>query len=238
MARRGLIRRLLTAATGLVWPRLCEVCGRRLTASEQVMCLDCELSLPATGLHLEADWNEIHQRMAPRPPIERAAALFYYLHDDPYRLLIHNAKYNGRPEILRYLGHRYGLTLRDAGFLDGIDIIEPVPMHWLKELFRGYNQTDWLACGLSQASGIPVGDHLTVKRFHKSQTRKSQLQRWENAGKSYGVTNGDELSGKHILLVDDVITTGATIMSCAKILVASTPNVRVSVAGIGLTHLL
>lgn len=229
--------RLLGGAADLVWPRTCEVCGRRLTHAERWMCLHCELSLPLTGLHREADWNEIHQRMASHPPIERAAALFYYIHDDPYRLLIHNAKYNGRPEIMRYMGRRYGATLRQAGFFDGIDLIEPVPMHWWKRLRRGYNQTEWLARGLGEAAGIEVGEHLYVGRLHGTQTHKDRHQRWLNAGSSYAVADCDELAGRHVLLVDDVITTGATITTCAGLLASAAPGVRVSVASLGLTKL-
>lgn len=228
---------MISGVSQLVWPRLCEVCGRRLTDAEEVMCLHCELEMPLTGLHLKPDFNIIHQRLAPHPPIERAAALFYYLRDDPYTALIHHAKYDGRPSVMRQLGHRYGLTLRQSGFTDGIDLIEAVPMHWFKELRRGYNQTDWLATGLSDATGIEVGDHLRVTRRHASQTRMTQAERWANALKSYRLHGADELRGRHILLIDDVITTGATISTCARLISEQAPGARVSVAALGLTRL-
>ena len=237
MGAGGWLRRFGLEASSLVWPRVCEVCGRRLTVDESFLCLHCELKLPLTHLHREPLWNEIHQRMAPKPPIERAASLFYYLHDDPNRFLIHNAKYNGRPQIMRYLGVRYAHTLMNEHFLDGIDMIEPVPMHWFKKLQRGYNQTDWLARGLSEVSGIPVGEHLCVSRRHSTQTHKSRMNRWLNASSSYTVVDADELAGLHILLVDDVITTGATITTCATLLSEAAPGVKVSVVSLGLTQL-
>lgn len=237
MDRRGWFGRLISASSQLLWPKLCEVCGRQLNSKEEVLCLHCELGMPLTHLHECPDFNMIHERLASHPPIERAASLFYYIHNDPYRNLILHAKYNGRPSVMRVLGRRYGLTLLRSGFMDGIDLIESVPMHWLKELRRGFNQTDWLAEGISDATGIEIGGHLRVSRRHDSQTNKSQTERWSNAANSYTVTDGSELTGKHILLVDDVITTGATVSTCARLLHASATGIRISVASLGLTQL-
>ncbi len=237
MDRRKWLRGIVHALSQLVWPGICEVCGRKLTDNEEVMCLHCELEMPLTKLHDSPDFNEIHERMAPHPPVERAASLMYYLREDPYTQLIHNAKYNSRPSILRYLGKRYGITLQQSGFMDGIDIIEAVPMHWFKEMTRGYNQTDYLAEGISEATGIPVGDHLRVRRHHKSQTRKSKQARWENTADAYTLVYADELAGKHVLLIDDVITTGSTVAACAEQIQRAGDGTKISVVSIGLTRL-
>lgn len=230
-------RRALGAALDLVYPRVCEVCGRRLTPEESLMCLGCELDLPLTDYHL-SDFNPIHQRLATTPPVERAASMFFYVRDDRYVRLIHNAKYNGRPEIIRELASRFTRMLLDtSGFFDGIDCVQPVPMHWWKELRRGYNQTDWLARGIAETAGIDIADVLTVVRSHSSQTLKNRFERWLNAKRSYGVTDTSSVAGRHVLLVDDVITTGSTLKACAEALMAAEPTVRISILSIAVTRL-
>lgn len=231
----SMVRRSLEGVVDMVYPRLCEVCGKPLTRSEQYICLGCELSIPFTDCHL-SDFNLIHQRLATRPPIQRAASMFYYIHDDPYIKLIHKAKYDGRPEIMRYLTTSFASTLRSTGFFDGIDAVQPIPMHWFKALRRGYNQTDIIASAISEIAGLEVVDCLKVVRRHSTQTRKGRLERWLNAKSSYGVRNTDAITGKHILLVDDVITTGSTIRVCAETLAAATPGLKISVLSLGLTR--
>ncbi|MCM1109951.1 MAG: hypothetical protein NC336_01950 [Clostridium sp.] len=232
-----MIRRACDAVVDAVYPRCCEICGCRLTRSEEVLCLGCELEIPLTGLHRDP-FNTIHQRIASHPPVEGAGAMFYYIRHDPYARLIHNAKYRGRTGIFRWLGRQYGRQLAADGFLDSVEAIQPVPMHWLKRLLRGYNQTESLADGLSDATGLPVVDCLEVTRYHATQTRKNMFERWVNARRTYRAVNVGELRGRHILLVDDVITTGSTIIACAQALTAADPAVRLSVASLGVTRML
>lgn len=236
MAVRGRLKLFANWLLDLVYPPLCEVCGRRLMRGERIMCLACELDLPRTDTHLEP-FNIIHQRLATKPPVDRAAAMFYYLRDDASVRLIHNAKYNHRPHIIRELGFTYARELKAAGFFAGIDYIQPVPMHWFKQLLRGYNQTEWLAQGLSEGSGVPCCDNLIVTRHHATQTRKNRLQRWLNARRTYATCDGTDLSGRHVLIVDDVITTGSTIKACAEALHDSVPGITISVLSLALTRL-
>lgn len=219
---------------GLIFPRCCEVCGRPLTAHENIMCLHCRLDLPLTGLHRQP-FNTIHERLASHPAIERATAMFQYIRTDRYVNLILNAKYRHRPNIFRELASEYAQTLLSEGFFDGIDAIQPVPMHWWKRLRRGYNQTNWLARGLSDATGLPIIDCLTVERAHSTQTRKNRLERWLNARNAYSVINDEDLTDRHILIVDDVITTGSTIKACAEKIHASSPTTRISILSLGIT---
>lgn len=218
-----------------VYPPLCEVCGRRLTQKETTVCLGCELDLPLTDYHLEP-FNPIHERLATKPPIDRAGAMFFYLRDDPYSKLIQNAKYDGRPQILRHLARHYGESLRKAGFFDGIDMIQPVPMHWFKQWRRGYNQTEWLAQGLMDVTGLPVSDCLEVVRPHGTQTRRNRIERWFNAQRTYAAKKNCDISGKHILIVDDVITTGSTIKACAEALYSCGTNIRISILSLAVTR--
>jgi len=139
-----------------------------------------------------------------------------------------SAKYKGIREIGPVLGRIYGNSLRDSSFLEGIDIIIPVPLHRSKQRQRGFNQSDLIAEGLSQATGIPVDTGILGRSTGtKTQTRKSRYDRWTNVSDIFRVMDHSQLEGKHVLLVDDVITTGSTIEACASELLR-TENVRVS----------
>lgn len=234
----NIVRRVARMCADMVFVNLCEVCGRRLTHAERHICLGCELSMPLTDLHL-LDFNTIHQRMAPHPPIERAAAMFHYLRDDPHVKLIHATKYFDRPEVIAYLGEIYAKRLAaSSDFFNGIDRIQPVPMHWFKHLRRGYNQAAVLAEAISRVTGIPLSDALSVSRHHSTQTRKNRFERWKNASGSYCADPREcaLLTGMHLLIVDDVITTGSTVKACATALHASIPSVRLSVLSLGVTQ--
>ena len=230
------MRRIVERLVSLVYPNVCEVCGRSLSPGEDVLCLHCLHALPRTDAHL-SDFNMVHKRLASTVPIERAAGYFYYYKESPYVELIHRAKYQGRPAIVRKLAARFARELRPTGFFDGIDLILPVPMHRLKLIRRGYNQCDYIAHGLSEVSGVKIGDNLVATKKHATQTMRGSYLRWLNAGDVYGVKNGAELAGKHLLVVDDVLTTGSTMLACCGAIHAAAPSCRVSVLTLGVTHL-
>lgn len=232
---RGILNSLRELASVIV-PETCEVCGRSLVDGEHTLCLDCDFHMPRCRIH-HLEFNAIHQRMLRHVPIERAAAYFYYVRQSPYTNLILSAKYRGRPRIIRRLACAFAREIATDGFFNGIDLILPVPMHRLKRLRRGYNQTDHMARGISEATGIAVADNLRASRTHSSQTRKSAAERWENARAGFHVTDADNLSGKHLLIIDDVITTGATITACCEAVHRAAPSARISVLSIGLTNI-
>lgn len=220
----------------VIFPRVCEVCGTTLVEGEDVMCLKCYMEMPRTGLH-NSDFNAIHERLAGSTPIERAGAFFYYYRQNPYTRLIHKAKYHNLPSIGRKLGEIYAKEILTDGFFDGIDMIIPVPLHWWKELSRGYNQSLEIAKGISAATGIPVSENLIAVKGHSTQTRKNSFDRWLNAQEIYEVENAEDLHGRHLLVVDDVITTGATTLACCQAIHKASPTATISVASLGLTHL-
>ncbi len=227
----------LNGLIGMIYPNVCEICGRALIEGERMLCLHCLSAMPLADFH-QFQFNTIHQRLAPTPPIERAAALFHYYRDDPYARLLQTAKYNGRPAIGRELGRMLAAKLRPTGFFEGIDKIVPVPMHWFKKMKRGYNQTDWIARGVSEESGIKIADALKVARSHASQTRKGIEARSRNAAGAYSMRRYEAIKGcRHILLIDDIITTGATLHECAKVIHQAEPTSLISVLTIGSTHL-
>lgn len=184
-----------------------------------------------------SDFNEVHRRVASTYPIEKAASMYYYYKGSPYVDLIHRAKYQQRPMILRKMGRKYAVMLKEASFFDGIDVILPVPLHLWKLIKRGYNQSERIARGLEDVTGIPVANGLVAKRGHRSQTSKGSFSRWINTMDVYGVRHPERLVGKHMLVVDDVITTGATVLACVKAIEQSVEDVKVSVLSLGLAHL-
>lgn len=234
---RSLPLRLLDALVHLAVPRTCEVCGDVLTDAEDVMCLRCELAMPMVNL-LGDDTVLLRQRLVSRVPVERVGAMFWYYRGADHARLIHHAKYDGRPRIGRVLAAAYGRHLLTSGFFDGVDMLIPVPLHWRKMLRRGYNQSIHIARGLADASGLPVVEAIRVVRNHSSQTRKGAYSRWANARGAYDVRSDKcgLLHGKHLMLVDDVLTTGATLLACITAIHRAVPDARLSVFTLAATH--
>ena len=220
----------------IVFPDVCEVCGSSLVRGEEVICLKCDMNMPRTRVHNDS-FNIIHERLAGKTPIERAAGYFYYYRESDYAAIIHNAKYNGRPIIARKLAMRFARELMADNFFDGIDLVLYVPMFFLKKIKRGYNQSEYIAQGISQATNIPIGHNLISKRSHSSQTKKNSYSRWLNAQGVYDVINSEELENKHVLIVDDVVTTGATLLACCDVVHNAVPSATISVLSLAVTRL-
>ncbi|MCM1450267.1 MAG: hypothetical protein NC082_07980 [Clostridiales bacterium] len=212
----------------IIFPNVCEICGRQLIDGETLLCTHCDVNMPRTSFHRDS-FNTMHQRLVGTIKVERAAAWFEYRRGSQYSQLILNAKYHDRPEIAQAIGHRYASEIISSGFFNDIDIILPVPMHWRKRLKRGYNQSMELAKGVSEVTNIPIGDNLKMLYSHATQTRRSAYERYRNVEGLFDVERPTELKGKHLLLVDDVLTTGSTMLSCIMSLAAAVPQIRVSV---------
>lgn len=220
----------------ILFPRVCAVCGRPLVSGEDVMCLGCLVDLPRTNQHLRQP-NDIHTRLISlHAPLERCASLFHYHRENPYSRLIKGAKYRGRPSIGRKLARMFATELKPTGFFDGIDLIIPIPIHLFRFLSRGYNQTHYIARGISDVTGIEVGDNLRASRPHSAQARKGADARRANAADTFSVIRPRELAGHHILVVDDVITTGSTMVSALDTIKNAEPSARLSVLSLTLTY--
>lgn len=215
----------------MLFPRLCYACGDHLLRNEKLICTECFVLIPRTGYHLLED-NPVARLFWGRCRIEKAAAFSFYNKDSRMRKLIHNLKYRGIKEIGSEMGKLYGLTLKRSGFTEDIDLIIPVPLHPAKRRIRGFNQSELISEGISQATGLPV-DTISLKRISLTgtQTRRSRFERWMNVEGIFNIEDPSLLAGKHVLLVDDVITTGSTMESCANELL-KVEGVQVSVAAL------
>lgn len=221
----------------MFYPRRCPVCGRSLVDGEEVMCMHCDVALPR--LHFNSyGSNPVEERLVGRVPIHKAASWFRYKRSSPYVNLIHDAKYRGIRRLALQMGAKAAMELKPDGFFDDIDVLVPVPMHWWKRCKRGYNQAELIARGISQVTGIPIADNLRASHAHATQTRHSAYERYENVRGMYDVRHPEELAGLHLLIVDDVLTTGSTILACAEMLEASVPGVKVSVMTLAVASLL
>lgn len=161
--------------------------------------------------------------------IEKAAAFSFYTKGSRIRNLIHNLKYRGIWEIGYELGRIYGLSLKSSGFITDIDLIIPVPLHPSKKRIRGFNQSDVISKGIGDTASLPVDTNsLSRTAVSATQTKRSRYERWTNVEGIFSVTDPEQIRGKHILLVDDVITTGSTIESCTNELL-KVEGVKVSV---------
>lgn len=215
----------------LLFPRICSACGNSLWKNEETICLSCDYHLPRTNFQLSLE-NPVSRLFWGRVKLESAAAYLYFNKGNKVQRLIHQLKYKGRRDIGICLGRQYGIYLRHAPLFKDIQLIVPLPLHMKKLMQRGYNQSEQFAIGLGETMGIPVLSHVINRRKEtETQTKKSRFRRWQNVAEVFEVTDPGPLKMKHILLVDDVITTGATLESCIHSL-SSVNGIRISVAAI------
>ena len=236
----ALLKELSHGITHLFYPRLCEGCARPLLGAEQVLCISCSLELTETGYSSLTD-NETGLRFAGRVPYTYATSYAYFTGDGLLQHLLHGLKYKNKKETGNYLGRKLGRSLKQG--LDElgpdhlkvpIDLIIPVPLHKTKKAYRGYNQSMLIADGISDILNVPATDDLLLRtRNTESQTNKTRTERVNNMTDAFGLKHGVKLTGKHILLCDDVLTTGATIEACARTLLQD-DTIKISIATIGI----
>ncbi len=214
----------------LFYPDICQSCGNSLKSYENVICAYCHVHLPVTGFANDVS-NAVFELFWGRTHIEFASAYLYFHKGNSAQKLMHRFKYKGIKPIGHKLGFWYGKEILESSLYQDIDVIIPVPLHPKKLRQRGFNQSDIIATGISEAINIPI-DTITLSRemYSETQTRKARFERWQNVKEIFS-SEKENLKDKHILLVDDTVTTGATLEACANSLL-QIEGVRVSIATI------
>jgi ComF family protein len=198
----------------LFFPRLCPGCAASLYKQENLICTRCLYHLPRTNFH---QWrnNPVEMIFWGRVPVQYATAGFYFHKKGRFQKIVHNFKYRGCKELGEELGRIIGQDLVHSSFSE-VTMVVPVPLHPSKLKKRGYNQSEYIARGLSEALQRPMDiTSLQRKTASSTQTRKSRFERWKNVEDIFSVSDHNRFAGQHVLLVDDVVTTGATLEACA-----------------------
>lgn len=219
------MKTLLSDIADFFMPRTCHLCGCTLRDTERVFCVRCIETLPRSLYHL-MPMNPMERRFAGLVPFVRATGHFIYSRNSELAAAIHDMKYRQFPSVGKRLGEIVGDELNMAGFFDGADCISAVPMHWWKRAKRGYNQADYIAEGLSQATGLPVVNAIKATKAHKTQTAMTLEQRLANLSGSFKVISPGEYKEKGLVLIDDVCTTGTTLRSLAEEITSVVPDCR------------
>jgi ComF family protein len=216
----------------LFFPRLCIACARPLPKSERCLCLDCQITLPETDFHHTSP-NTFTARFDGRVRLEAATALFFFTKKSRTQRLIYQIKYDDKREAAVELGRLLGEKMVKSNTFKNIDYIIPVPMHPTKQRWRGYNQAEMFANGLSDALNVAVETRALRKvKMTVSQTKMNRTERLSNTQEVFELSNPAILRGKNILIVDDVMTSGATLESCAVAITDKLPDVKISFATI------
>lgn len=215
----------------LFFPNLCLGCGQPMIRGEEVICSICHFHLPRTYFHNDPE-NPINRVFWGRVNLEAVAAYLYFHKGSTVQHLLHQLKYKGRQEIGIRIGKWYGQELNYADIFCNVELIIPVPLHPRKLRKRGYNQSQAFAEGLSSVMKADQETRCLFRKIDsKTQTRKARYNRWENVENIFAVKHPERIQGRHLLLVDDVLTTGATLESCAQALL-EVRGVKVSIATI------
>ncbi|WP_235941917.1 ComF family protein [Pontibacter fetidus] len=218
----------------LFFPESCFACNKVLVRGEQFICTDCNIKLPYTDFHEHGatELNPLQRRFWGKVPVRFAFSYLYFRSKGRVQRLLHQLKYKGAKDLGEHLGQRYGSILQEYQYHDQFDLIVPVPLHKLKLRKRGYNQSEHFAVGLASAMSVPTKADVLKRTINTTtQTQKNRLSRWQNVEQVFEVTKPEQVKGKRILIVDDVLTTGATLEACAVTLLAAGAS-EVSIATI------
>ncbi len=231
-----LLSQAIHALTSTIYPHVCEICGTSLVRTERHLCLICLDRLPRTNSHLDPN-SRIIQRLSRLYPIRRSASWFYYDADGSYACLIRRAKYDDRPELGADLGEMFASEIRSSGFFDGIQLIVPIPLHYSRLIKRGYNQSLAIAKGITRIVPLPINTSLRASRPHFTQARNNVVERAKNLLGTFSLNHPRDLDAKHILIVDDVFTTGATLEAAITAITSVSHPASISIFTLGLTRL-
>ena len=218
-----------------LFPSTCACCGDVLLTGEKQICINCLANLTATFYSAHDD-NHTERQLAGRIPYQHATSLYVFRKGNTVQQLVHAMKFHSNSDLCIFMGRQMGLELLHSGRFDNIDLLVPVPLHWRRRLQRGYNQSELLCRGISEVMGRPVNKRALVRhRNTHQQSMQASGDREENVRDAFSVRHPDDLQGKHLLLVDDVLTTGATLGSCCDAL-KSVNSLKISIATLSIAH--
>ncbi|MEX1381867.1 ComF family protein [Lutibacter sp.] len=219
----------------IFYPDICLCCKDQLTTNEQLICIDCRHDLPVTNFTNEAD-NIVEKIFYGRVPVQEATSLLYFLKKGKVQELMHQLKYKSQQKVGTFIGDWLGEIILNSKRFKTIDCIIPVPLHKTKQHLRGYNQVSTFGKSLSQKLEIPFYEDILLKTSAtKTQTKKLRLDRWKNSEHQFILQKTNTLKNKHILLIDDIITTGATLEACINAF-ETNKNIKISIATMAYTQ--
>ena len=224
-----LLKEIKESLLHLAFPHVCEACGTDNLQDDHLLCLHCLSSLPETNFHLHSG-NLVEKIFWGRMPVVNATAQYYFTKESLMQHLMHQFKYKSNKDVGIYLGKLMGHALQASNRFASIDALIPLPLHKSKEHKRGYNQAVVLCEGIATVLSKPVLKDAVIRPDHtESQTRKGRIQRWQNIEGRFKLAKPKAIEGKHVLLVDDVVTTGATLEACGQEILKA-ENVQLSIA--------
>lgn len=230
----AMLKNILHPLLHLFIPHHCAGCGSDIMSRQQVLCMHCINRLPVTGFHQHAG-NPIEKIFWGRMPVAAAASYLYFSKNSLLQHLVHELKYKGNKELGLFLGHKMGEALLQNNRFNDIGALVPLPLFAARERKRGYNQASLLSQGMAAVLSLPVLDKVVLRHTSSdSQTNKNRIDRWLNMQGKFELKQPADIAGKHILLVDDVITTGATLEACGQQLLTA-PDTRLSIMTMAFT---
>ena len=220
---------LLSGLRALFYPQCCCVCEKKLIEGENYICLDCLLKMPETNYCSQPE-NAASNRLSGKIPYEKVVSFLYYNKGGWAQNVIANIKYKENPDLGRYMGVIMANEMRLSSFFEGVDWLVPIPLHPKKQKKRGFNQTEKIAEGVSKITGIPVSVDLVVRKIDtRTQTKKGRYDRWLNTSGIFESQKNEKYANQHFLIIDDVLTTGATIEACVTAIMQSYEDAQISV---------